>query len=191
MITIWKSARVDSMEHFKHRYNEIFLKYRYYLMITNLLLFSINITNCNYNRYSENKSETEIIISNTSYWGDAAKNKDIKSIMSLFSENAVIVIPEAPAIFGSKEIKKWIENMFIDTTYLFETYTGTIDDIQISESSDLAYVRGVDIISHSTDSDTIKESGNFIDIWKKEKGKWKCILTFGDMKMKYKYLIKK
>ena len=109
-------------------------------------------------------------------WAVANKAKDINKVVSIFTSDAVVIEPNKPINVGIEAIKKSWELWFSDTTYLHNTFTQTIDNIEISASGDLGYARGTSHSSIKTANGTVENVSNFIDIYKKIDGEWKCIV---------------
>jgi ketosteroid isomerase-like protein len=97
--------------------------------------------------------------------------------MDMYASEAVFMMPNEPIYIGIETIRKKIESMFADSTTLWETYTWTSDKIEVSSPGDLAYVRGTSRTSIKTPNGLGEDVGKGIDVWKKENGEWKCVLS--------------
>jgi len=109
-------------------------------------------------------------------WAVANKAKDINKVISLLASDAIIMEPNKPITVGIEAIRKSWELWFSDTTFLHNTFTQTIDNIEVSASGDLGYARGTTHASIKTPNGTVEDVTNFIDIYKKIDGEWKCIV---------------
>jgi len=107
-------------------------------------------------------------------WAVANKTKDINKVVSLITSDAVMIEPNKPISVGIEAIKKSWELWFSDTTYLHNTYTQTTDNIEVSASGDLGYARGTVHYSLKTSNGIVEYVDNFVDIYKKINGDWKC-----------------
>ena len=87
-------------------------------------------------------------------WGIANKAKDINTVVSIFTPDAVVMEPNKPITVGLDAIRKSWELWFSDTTYLHNRYTQTIDNIEVSASGDLGYARGTTHYSLKTPNGT-------------------------------------
>lgn len=113
-------------------------------------------------------------------WSEAVKMKDIETNLSFISPDAYFMDPNVPAYRGQEAFKKALTAWFDDKNLLFNTYQYEIDDIEISSSGDLAYIRCHSQISKQTSDSPALVHTKFIDIWKKIDGEWKCVLNIGN-----------
>ena len=123
------------------------------------------------------RSEANAIRNLEDQWTVANKAKDIDKIVSFFASDAVVMEPNMPISVGIEAIRKSQESWFSDTTVLYNTFTATIDTIEISASGDLAYARGTGRLSINTPNGPVEEVDKWIDIWKKINGEWKVIVN--------------
>jgi len=108
-------------------------------------------------------------------WVAANKVKDINKAVSYFASDAVVMEPNKPIYVGIEAIKKSWELWFSDTTFLHNTFTGTTDNIEVSSSGDLGYARGTNPYCIKTPNGIDEYVDNFVDIYMKIGGEWKCI----------------
>jgi ketosteroid isomerase-like protein len=120
--------------------------------------------------------EAEAIRNLENQWTAANQAKDIEKIVSFWSLEGVQMPPNSAAVSGLEEIRKLNESWFNDTTYLWESYSFTIEKIEVSASGDLAYVRGINDVKIKTPTSIIQDITKGVDIWKKVDGQWKCVL---------------
>lgn len=125
----------------------------------------------------DTRAEADSIRMLEEQWSMAIKVSDIDKIVSFYATDAVTMSANMPISIGIEAIRKTEESSFSDTTYLFKTYSSTIDNIEVSVSGDLAYTRGVDRVSQNTTKGPSEEVGKWVDIWKKVDGKWKVIVS--------------
>jgi ketosteroid isomerase-like protein len=110
-------------------------------------------------------------------WSMAIQASDVNKIVSFYSSDAVNMGANKPIAAGLEAIRKTEESSFSDTTYLYKSYSSTIDNIEVSASGDLAYARGSDRVSQKTPKGPNTEVGKWIDIWKKVDGNWKVVAS--------------
>jgi len=120
-------------------------------------------------------NDADAIRSIEDQWVAANKAKDINKAVSFFASDAVVIEPNKPIKIGIEAIKKSWELWFSDTTFLHNSLIGTTDNIEVSASGDLGYARGTNHYSIKTPNGTVEYVDNFIDIFKKIDGEWKCI----------------
>jgi ketosteroid isomerase-like protein len=143
-----------------------------------MLMAGIIITACQPKTVSIDVSaEADAIRNLENQWTAAIQTKDVEKIMSLKAPEVVTMVPNIPAVIGLDNNRKRMETSWIDTSALYETYSTTIDIIEVSSSGDLAYVRGTDRISIKTQEGTDEDVSKYVDIWKKIDGQWKNIVS--------------
>ena len=113
-------------------------------------------------------------------WIAANKSKDIDKVMTFISPEVVMIEPNAPNYEGLRSIKELWGSMFADTTLMWETYSATIDKIEVAASGDLAYVRGITRMKMKTPEGITEFTGKWVEIWKKIDGEWKCALAIAN-----------
>jgi ketosteroid isomerase-like protein len=84
--------------------------------------------------------------------------------------------PNNVIYIGLQASRKQLENIFADTTILWNTTSSAIDIVEVSASGDLAYVRGINRSKIKTQTGIGENSDKWIDVWKKTDGKWKNIV---------------
>ncbi|MBG0858669.1 MAG: nuclear transport factor 2 family protein [Bacteroidales bacterium] len=145
------------------------------------LLATIMITACQPKTVSiDLKAEADSIRSIEDQWTIALKEKNTDKIMSFYATDGVSMRPNKPILIGFEAIREAQVSIFADTTLLWDTYSGTVDTVEVSDSGDLAYTRGNDRISRKTPNGPVEEAGKWLDVWKKIDGEWKCIVSAGN-----------
>jgi ketosteroid isomerase-like protein len=107
----------------------------------------------------------------------AVRAKDINQILNSYSSDAIEMPPDEPIAIGIEAIKKGWELWFSDTTCLHNRFTETIDNVEVSASGDLGYVRTTSHIIVKKTNGTIEQEQRNIYTYKKKEGEWKCILA--------------
>jgi ketosteroid isomerase-like protein len=110
-------------------------------------------------------------------WTTSLQTKDIDQIIALTSSDCILMRPNAIVVSGHQAIRDRYDSHFKDTTLLFETYAGTIDNIEVAASGDFAYARGHDVISKKTKTGIVQEQGKWVDVWKRVNGEWKTVIS--------------
>jgi len=123
------------------------------------------------------KAEADAISKLENQWIIVNQTKNLDKNMGFYSSDAVFMMPNEPIYIGIETIRKKVESMFADSTTLWETYSWTSDKIEVSSSGDLAYVRGTSRTSLKTPNGLVEDVGKGVDVWKKENGEWKCVLS--------------
>ena len=126
------------------------------------------------------QAEKNAIQSMEDQWFVAFKTSDVEKIMSFYASDAIIMDPNNPIIIGLEGIRNNANSMFTDTTLLLNTYSGTVNVIEVSTSGDFAYARGQQQITVKTKEGLVKDEGKWVDVLKKIDGQWKIIVTIGN-----------
>ena len=109
-------------------------------------------------------------------WTVATRTKDLNKVLRIYSSDAVEMPPNEPSAVGIEAIKKGWESWFSDTTYIHNTITSQLDTIEVSASGDLGYSRVRNHYHMKTPKGIIEYDDKCIYIYKKQDGKWKCIV---------------
>jgi ketosteroid isomerase-like protein len=134
----------------------------------------------------QSKTKTAIVDTNAdadtirileNQWTIVNQTKDLDKNMGFYSSDAVFMMPNEPIYIGIEAIRHKVGSMFADSVTLWETYSWTNDNIEVSASGDLAYARGASRTSRKTPNGIVEDAGKGVDIWKKENGEWKCVLS--------------
>ena len=123
------------------------------------------------------KAEADAIRNLEEQWTAANQTKNVDKAMGLMSAEYVVMPPNTSLATGPETIRKRIETMFADTTVMWETYNWKSERIELSASGDLAYVYGMDVVKIKTPEGLVDDVGKGVDIWKKENGEWKAVLS--------------
>ena len=148
-----------------------------------LILACVILTGCNKSPVVDIFAEARAINAIEEQWTAAIIAKDIDKILSIFAPEAVVMNANTPASVGLQSIRKSQELWFSDTTVFHDTFTSTVDTIEVSTSGDLAYVRGHSQLSINTHDGIVKEQDKWITIFRKVDGEWKAIVDIWNSDM--------
>ena len=101
---------------------------------------------------------------------DSFKNKDAAGIAALYSENAVVLPPNAERIAGRENIQKmwqsWVDAGLTDLA---------LTPVEVEESGDLAYEEGTYSVKvPAADGQPMQDVGKYVVVWKKgPEGTWR------------------
>ena len=140
-----------------------------------LIWTCIILTGCKSNPKVDVSTEAKAIRSIENQWTVALQNKDIDKILSIYSDDAVVMKPDKAIYVGAKAIREQVESDWADTTLIWSSTTTTIDLVEVSASGDLAYARGINRTKMKTQTGFDEISDKWIDIYKKINGQWKCV----------------
>jgi ketosteroid isomerase-like protein len=113
-------------------------------------------------------------------WTAAILAKDIDKIYGYYAPDAVSMPDNKPIFIGRDSIRRVLVSVLSDTTTIAESYSATIETVEVAASGDLAYVRGSERFSKKTPNGPVENVRKWIDIWKKIEGQWKCIVSIAN-----------
>jgi ketosteroid isomerase-like protein len=97
-------------------------------------------------------------------WLKAFNDKDIDSMSAHYAEDAVLLPPDAPAIFGRDAILATTQEMFANGLSI------ELEDLEINTENDLGYKAGRYRVF--SEDGALVDRGKYIEIWTKEDGNW-------------------
>ena len=123
------------------------------------------------------KAEAEAIRILEEQWTAANLAKNFEKVQGLLSPEFLMMPPNESICSGLENVRKITESMFADSTVMWESYKFTCDKIEVAASGDLAYVYGIQTLTVKTPMGPYEDVGKGVDIWKKENGEWKAVLS--------------
>ncbi len=120
-------------------------------------------------------SERAEIQTTDAAWASAAASKDADSAAEFLDDQAVMMPPNQPAIFGRDHVAQWMAEMLASPGFDISWAT---TDVGVAASGDFAYSIGTNQIQmQRPDGTTITDRGKGLTVWKKhENGNWKVVL---------------
>jgi ketosteroid isomerase-like protein len=100
----------------------------------------------------------------TAAWMEAFATKDIDAMKAFYAEDAVLLPPEAPAIFGLDAISATIQEMFAAGLGI------ELEDLEIKVVGDLGYKAGR--YRTTAEDGSLIDRGKYIEIWARPDGAW-------------------
>lgn len=107
-------------------------------------------------------------------WSKAAGAKDLEKTASYYTDDAVILPPNMPAIQGKQQARAMWQGMF-SVPGFGGGWKAT--KVEVARSGDLGYVTGTYELSETDASGKpMVDKGKYLEIWKKQAdGSWKCV----------------
>jgi len=110
---------------------------------------------------------------NNPQFAKAFNKGDAASIATLYSKDAIFMMPETPLYKGSKGVAAANQSLF-DSGYGNVKFTTT----RSGSDGDLAFNIGGVSMDQKTANGTVKVSGKYMDVYRRQKdGSWKIIAT--------------
>ena len=106
-------------------------------------------------------------------WSKAAQTKNIDAWMAFYTDDAVLLPPNAPTATTKDAMRKGISDV-LGLPDLSVSWKGT--KTEVARSSDLAYTYGTyQLAWKGAKGKPMTEQGKYTEVWKKQAdGSWKC-----------------
>jgi ketosteroid isomerase-like protein len=104
-------------------------------------------------------------------WSAAAGAKDVEKTVSFYSDDAVVMPPNAPRATTKEAIRTIWKDLLTDASISWKT-----KDVEMAQSGDLAFSSGTYEVTLNDPTGTpVKDRGKYLEVWKKQAdGSWKC-----------------
>ncbi len=102
---------------------------------------------------------------------DAFMNGDVATVLSYYGDNAVLMAPNEPSLFGKKEIEEWHEEYF--SVFRIATLEQTEREITMFDGWAVERWAYLVAIESLNSPDRIRDDGRFLTVWKNEGGAWR------------------
>jgi ketosteroid isomerase-like protein len=106
-------------------------------------------------------------------WSAAAGAKDVEKTVSFYSNDAIVMPPNAPADTTKETIRKGWQDL-LGTPGLVISWKTT--KVEVAKSGDLAFLSGTyELTMNDSSGKPINDRGKYVEVWEKQSdGKWKC-----------------
>jgi ketosteroid isomerase-like protein len=106
-------------------------------------------------------------------WSEAAGAKDFEKIVSFYSDDAVVMPPNAPRATTTEAIRKIWKDLLTDASISWKT-----KEVEVAQSGDLAFSSGTYEVTLNDPTGTpVNDRGKYLEVWKKQAdGSWKCVM---------------
>jgi ketosteroid isomerase-like protein len=108
--------------------------------------------------------DEQALESGAARWMAAFNAKDIDAMTALCAEDAVLLPPDAPAVFGRDAVLATMQEMFASGLAI------ELEDLEIKAENDLGYKAGRYRLR--SEDGALVDRGKYIEIWTKVDGKW-------------------
>jgi ketosteroid isomerase-like protein len=108
-------------------------------------------------------------------WSKAAGSKDVEKTISYYSDDAVVMPPNSPALTGKEPIRGLWKAM-LGAPGFAGGWKST--KVEVARLGDLAYVSGnYELSEHDASGKPMTDKGKYLEVWKKQAdGSWKCVV---------------
>jgi uncharacterized protein (TIGR02246 family) len=105
-------------------------------------------------------------------WVEAVKSKDVGAIAEFYTEDGVIMPPNAELAQGREAIRKVWEGMVQLPNFSLNFEPSTI---KTAEAGDMAFEIGTYKLAFKPAQGGIEDIGKYVVVWSKEDGDWKAV----------------
>jgi ketosteroid isomerase-like protein len=107
-------------------------------------------------------------------WSKAAGSKDVDKTVSYYSDDAIVMPSNSPALTTKQAIRAMWQGM-LGAPDFSGGWTAT--KVEVAQSGDLAYVTGTYELSETDASGKpMTDNGKYLEVWRKQPdGNWKCV----------------
>lgn len=105
-------------------------------------------------------------------WAAAAEAGDATALTALYTDDALLLMPDQPMVRGTAGIQSAFESMLSEAT--IEELTLTTDEVEVSDSGDIAYVVGTSQERGTlADGSAFDDPGKYVAVYENVDGQWK------------------
>jgi uncharacterized protein (TIGR02246 family) len=106
-------------------------------------------------------------------WSTAAGMKDLEKTVSFYSEDAIVMPPNAPAATTKEAIRKVWQDLLASPGLVMRWKT---TKVEVAKPGDLACISGTyDMTMNDPSGKPVNDHGKYVEVWEKQAdGKWKC-----------------
>ena len=98
----------------------------------------------------------------------AAAAKDIDALITFYAPDAVVLMPNEPAITGVDGVRSMYEQSLPTTSI-----TWSPDQVVVARAGDVAVTRGTYHMTMPMTARPVEDRGKYLTVWKKVNGQWR------------------
>jgi uncharacterized protein (TIGR02246 family) len=106
-------------------------------------------------------------------WSATAGAKDLEKTVAFYSEDAMVLPPNASAATSKEAIRRVWQDLLASPGLVISWKT---TKVEVAKSGDLACLSGTyDLTMNDASGKPINDHGKYVEVWEKQSdGKWKC-----------------
>ncbi len=106
-------------------------------------------------------------------WSATAGAKDLEKTVAFYSEDAMVLPPNASAATSKEAIRRVWQDLLASPGL---TISWKTTKVEVAKSGDLACLSGTyDLTMNDASGKPINDHGKYVEVWEKQSdGKWKC-----------------
>lgn len=111
-------------------------------------------------------------------WKSAASDYNLDGMMAIYSEDAREILPGMPVLQGIKDIREFYRGLIKNNPRFSNEFDA--QEIIISESGDLAVIRGNFKFMADKELPDEIQTGKYVGVWKNEDGDWRLKINISN-----------
>jgi ketosteroid isomerase-like protein len=122
---------------------------------------------------SASETDTKTLRDLDAQWSAAAGAKDLDKTVSYYSDDAIVMPPNAPSATTKEAIRKVWKDLLASPGLVMSWKTAKVE---MSTSGDLACLSGTyELTMNDASGKPVNDHGKYVEVWEKQAdGKWKC-----------------
>ena len=106
-------------------------------------------------------------------WSAAAAAKDVDKTVSFYSDDAIVMPPNAPSATTKEAIRNVWQDLLASAGLVISWKT---TKVEVATSGDLACLSGTyELTMNDASGKSVNDHGKYVEVWEKQSdGKWKC-----------------
>ena len=139
-----------------------------------LLFLLAFLTACQTQGTSDTRADEAALKKLDDEWSKTTGSRNVEKMLSYYSDDAVVMMPNIPALTGKESIRAFWNSM-LDSPSFSGGWSAT--KIEVARSADLAYITGNYEFKENDGGDrSMMDKGKYFSAWKKQSdGSWKCV----------------
>ena len=137
-----------------------------------LLAFTLSLAAAAICMAGDSKTEQALRDSDDA-WSKAAARKDLEKTIAYYSNDAIVLPPNAPIATTKDAIKKLWGDLLASPGLVI---SWKAPKVEVAKSGDLGFVSGTyDFAMNDASGKPTTDKGKYVEVWEKQAdGKWKC-----------------
>jgi ketosteroid isomerase-like protein len=106
-------------------------------------------------------------------WSAAAGAKDLDKTVSFYSDDAIVMPPNAPSATTKEAIRTVWKDLLASPGL---TISWKTTKVEVAKSGDIAFLSGTyELTMNDASGKPVNDRGKYVEVWEKQaNGKWKC-----------------
>ena len=118
------------------------------------------------------EAEEQLIKDKSTAIIEAEQQTDLDATLSYYAEDVILQVSDRPQTQGLEEFQNFIEGFF----NVIVSIEGEATEVHVSKSGDMAWDNVLYRIIINGPDGPIEEEGNYLEVWEKINGEWKCVV---------------